>query len=188
MKDIRATPLLVKGRLRVRPASGPGDLDRLLALRALCFRGAATGDDRDNFDAACDHILIEDMAQDSLLGGFRQRRFDGAAIIHSYSAQFYDLAALAAFPAPMLELGRFCLHPGAPDADVLRLAWAAITRQVDCGGVGLLFGCSSFAGCDAARHGDAFALLRDRHGAPARWAPGIKAGEVVRFASLSPAG
>jgi len=163
-------------------------MDRLLALRGLCFRGNAATCDRDGFDAACDHVLIEDIGSGAVVGGFRLRLFSGAAVGHSYCAQFYDLSRLAGFGAPMLELGRFCLHPDRHDTDILRLAWAAITRRVDGAGAGLLFGCSSFAGCDPAPYGDAFALLRDGHGAPEGWRPGVKAPEVVGFATLAPMG
>jgi len=184
MDGIGATTVLVKGRLRARGADGAGDLDRLLALRALCFRGDGALSDRDDFDALCEHVLIEEVETGTVVGGFRLRLYHGAAVLGSYSAQYYGLDRLSGFGAPMLELGRFCLHPDWHDADTLRLAWGAITRRVDGAGVGLLFGCSSFAGCEAARYRDAFALLRQRHGAPEGWRPGVKAGEVVRFGDL----
>jgi putative hemolysin len=186
MDTIQPMAALEKGRLRLRQCAGAGDLARLLALRGLCFRGDAGADDRDALDAECDHVLIEETASGAVVGGFRLRLFQGAAVRRSYSAGFYDLGRLAAFPAPMLELGRFCLHPDRQDGDILRLAWGAITRQVDAAGVGLLFGCSSFAGCDPAPYDDAFALLRDGHAAPDAWRPGIAAPEVVSFAGLAP--
>ena len=49
-------------------------------------------------------------------------------------------------------------------------------------GVELLFGCSSFLGTDAAGYEDAFAMLRERHLAPKRWLPRVKAPKVFRFA------
>ena len=52
-------------------------------------------------------------------------------------------------------------------------------------GAELLFGCSSFLGTDAAGYEDAFAMLRERHLAPPRWRPRVKAPEVVRFAPLT---
>jgi putative hemolysin len=47
----------------------------------------------------------------------------------------------------------------------------------------MLFGCSSFHGTEAREYYDAFALLRDRHIAPKRWLPRVKAPSVFRFAS-----
>jgi putative hemolysin len=57
-----------------------------------------------------------------------------------------------------------------------------MARSVDADGVEMLFGCSSFAGTETARYLDAFAVLRDRHLAPARWLPQAKARDVFRFA------
>jgi len=64
----------------------------------------------------------------------------------------------------------------------LRVAWGALTRFVDDNGVEMLFGCSSFKGTAAGAYYDAFALLRERHLAPKRWLPKIKAPTVFRFA------
>ena len=48
----------------------------------------------------------------------------------------------------------------------------------------MLFGCSSFEGIDTESYLDAFALLRERHLAPKRWLPKVKAPRVFRFGSL----
>ena len=82
----------------------------------------------------------------------------------------------------MVEIGRFCVHPEARDPDILRTAWAAMTRYVDENNVEMLFGCSSFKGTDADAYADAFAMLKDRHLAPRRWWPQVKAPSVFRFA------
>ena len=57
-----------------------------------------------------------------------------------------------------------------------------MTRFVDENGVEMLFGCSSFKGTDAELYADAFAMLKDRHLAPRRWLPRVKAPSVFRFA------
>ncbi len=106
----------------------------------------------------------------------------GREIGRSYSAQFYELSALQSFDGPMVEVGRFCLHPDWCDPDILRVAWGAMTRFVDATGVEMLFGCSSFHGTEAAAYQDAFAMLKDRHIAPKRWLPRVKAPNVFRFA------
>jgi putative hemolysin len=46
----------------------------------------------------------------------------------------------------------------------------------------MLFGCSSFHGTDAQAYADAFAMLKERHLAPTRWLPQVKAPDVFRFA------
>lgn len=165
------------GRLRARMVTGAEDLARALALRSLVFRAGAA-EDRDSFDARCGQVVIEDGAG-RLLATFRMLSLPQGEIESSYSAQFYDLAALRHYPGPVLELGRFCVAPGVGDPDVLRLAFGVITRAVDAGGVTLLCGCSSFAGADPARHAGALAALRDRTG-PLQWRPRARR-EAVAF-------
>jgi putative hemolysin len=108
---------------------------------------------------------------------------DGARIGESYSAQYYELSPLADFVGPIVEMGRFCVDPATRDPDILRIAWAALTRHVDATGVKLLFGCASFKGTDAAAYLDAFAMLKERHLGPKRWRPRVKAPDVFRFAA-----
>ncbi|PIV75799.1 MAG: ornithine-acyl-ACP acyltransferase [Rhodobacteraceae bacterium CG17_big_fil_post_rev_8_21_14_2_50_65_11] len=174
-------PTLTKGRYRARTATGPGDIRAAQRLRQRAFR-RDEGLDSDAYDAACTHVLLEDRATGALVCCFRLLPIAGGRTVsESYAAQFYDLSALSGFDGPMLELGRFCIHPDWHDPDILRVAWGALTGHVDRKGVRLLFGCSSFQGTDAAPYAEAFALLCDRHLAPARWRPGVKAPEVVRY-------
>ena len=56
-----------------------------------------------------------------------------------------------------------------------------ITANVDQNNTRFLFGCSSFAGLDAARYLDVFALLKTRYLAPERWRPRKKASDVFHF-------
>ena len=167
------------GGLRARYGADAGDLAAALALRRRCFR-AGRQPDADAFDTRCTHLLIE--REGRLAACMRLLDLaDGGALAGSYSAQFYDLSPLADYRAPMLEVGRFCVAPGQGDPDILRLAWAALARHVDRRRVGMLFGCASFQGLDAGRYREVFALLRQRHLAPATRRPGARAREVVRF-------
>jgi putative hemolysin len=188
---------LSRGRYQARPATTTEDVRRAQRLRWLAFRAApdagagvdARGEagclDADGFDAACTHMLIEEAASGTLVCSFRLMDLPSGAVIgRSYAAQFYDLSALAGYAGRMVEMGRFCVHPAWRDADILRVAWAAMTAHVDATGVQMLFGCSSFRGTDAREYRDAFALLRARHLAPARWQPRVKAPSVVRFGGL----
>lgn len=180
---------LRKGRYLARLADMPGDLHAAQRLRWLCFvaRNGTADDgaqlDADALDARCLHLLVEDAATGHPVCCFRVLPLAGGHnISDSYSAQFYDLRALESFDAPMLEVGRFCVHPAARDPDIIRIAWAALTRLVEITGARMLFGCSSFVGTEPADHAEAFAMLRARHLAPRRWWPRIKAPDVVRFA------
>ncbi|MDR0808348.1 MAG: GNAT family N-acetyltransferase [Gemmobacter sp.] len=170
------------GRHIARLAVTPGDVAAAQALRHLCFFGKA-GCDADDLDPLCLHVLVEEVATGLPVCCYRLLSTDGAGLEASYAAGFYDLSRLRGFPGPMLELGRFCIRPGPPDPDILRLAWAAMTRIVDAEGVAMIFGCASFASCDPELHRAAFARLAAAHLAPECWRPGRRAPEVVALCS-----
>lgn len=174
---------LQKGQLLCRFARGPDDVRAAQRLRQLCFLGRQGGHDQDDFDPRCQHVLIEERGEAGPVGCFRLLPLAGAGQVEqSYSARYYDLSALGCYSGGCLELGRFCIRPGRADPDILRLAWAAVTRVVDDLGVGLLFGCASFAGVEPGRYDDAFAYLAARHLAPAWAAPGPRARIIDRYA------
>jgi len=176
------TILLRKGGLTARLSRDPSDMAAAQALRGRCFKGSAAPD-CDDLDTACLHLLIETDARD-LVCCFRLMRMDAQGISASYSARFYELSALESFEGPMVEMGRFCVDPEySANPDVLRLAWGAMTSFVDREGVKLLFGCASFRGTDEQRYLDSFAMLKERHLAPKRWLPRVKAPNVFRFAA-----
>ena len=169
-------------RYVARHAAGAGDVRRAQALRAEGF-GRAGGMDRDAFDDICTHVLVEEAANGRLVCCFRVMILTGGRdIARSYAAQFYDLSKLAGFDGRMAEVGRFCIAPDLHDPDILRVAWAALTRLVDAKHIEMLFGCSSFRGVHVEAYLDAFAMLRARHLAPDKWGPGVKAPRVYRFA------
>ena len=174
--------ILRKGVYEARLAETEADLQASLDLRSLAFR-AGLRPDRDGFDDICRHMLVTHLPSGALVCSFRLLPLaSGEEIARSYSAQYYELGALAAYDAPMVEMGRFCIHPDWTDADILRIAWGAMTQFVDQNGIRMLFGCSSFHGTEAEAYLDAFALLNERHIAPRRWLPRVKAPHVFRFA------
>lgn len=175
---------LLRGRYRARMAETAEDVRAAQGLRQRTFRGIEGGLDEDRFDPLCTHFLVEEGATGRLVCCFRLLPLrHGGEIERSYSAQFYELSNLADYSGPMVEMGRFCIDPEEVNADILRVAWAAMTAYVDRHGVELLFGCSSFKGTEAEAYMDAFALLKERHIAPKRWLPRVKAPRVFRFAS-----
>lgn len=177
-----AAPLLRRGAYVAALARTPADLAAARALRTLAFGTAAP--DADAFDDRCAHVLVRDTRSGALVCCFRMQMLSGGAeIAQSYSAQFYDLSALADFDGRMVELGRFCIDPACQDGDILRVAWGAMTAFVDANDVRMLFGCSSFAGTETGRYLDAFAMLKARHLAPSRWLVRVKAPNVFRYAA-----
>ena len=185
MQDV--TLGLMRGRYGACFARSADEVAAAQSLRFRAFfpeRSAESGLDVDAFDASAHHILIRDHQLDLLVACFRVQFHQGPAVERSYAAQFYDLSPLERFPGPMMELGRFCLHPARHDPDILRLAWAAMAHLVDQAEVRLLFGCSSFAGADPARHAAALGALAGRI-APVAWRPGARATQrlpLERFA------
>lgn len=176
-----------KGHYAARFAVSDGDVVACQRLRHLCFFGVS-GMDRDSFDGVCRHLMIENHAG-RLVATVRLFELrSGAMMGRGYAAQFYDLARLAAIDQPMIELGRFCVAPDVMDADVLRVIWGVLTRLVDEGAVGMLFGCSSFAGTDPGPYGHAFAQLAARYLGPPALRPAPRAQEIVRFARCAESG
>jgi len=177
------------GRYAFWIATSVEEVAEAQALRNRCFPlplGASPREDgreTDAFDKRCLHGLVRETATGRLVACFRLLLLKGGAeISESYSAQFYDLARLRSFAGPIAELGRFCIDPDVKDADVLRLAWAALTRIVDEERVGLLFGCTSFHGTSVTAYGNAFGLLAGKSLAPDCWRPLRRAPEVVDLA------
>ncbi|WP_299653628.1 GNAT family N-acetyltransferase [uncultured Tateyamaria sp.] len=171
---------LKKGAYTAREAANASDIQESQELRARCFGLAA---DTDDYDDRCTHILIHRVSDDVLVCCFRLMPLTGSTITRSYSAQYYELSALAAFDGKMVEMGRFCIDPAAIDPDILRVAWGAMTAYVDANGIELLFGCSSFAGTETSDYLDAFAMLKARHLAPSHWLPRVKAPKVFNYAA-----
>ncbi|MFK7744165.1 MAG: GNAT family N-acetyltransferase [Roseobacter sp.] len=172
-----------RGHYLAYEARTTGDIRAAQRFRAACF-GLQQAEDADPYDIHATHVLIKCLRSDALVCCFRMLNVQGSAIDQSYSAQFYDLRPLQRYAGAMLEIGRFCSAQDMSDPDVLRLAWAVITRHVDAKRVSLLFGSTSFAGVSAAPYAQAFALLRAHHQAPTRWTPRCKSRDVVAFAAV----
>lgn len=183
--------LIDKGRYVVRLARTPGDLEAAQRLRWACFVARARpllddgpGRECDGLDSLFHHLLVEDRLTSCLVGCLRFLPVRGRDEIETgYAARFHDLSRLAGLGLPMIEVGRFCVHPGHPDPDIIRTAWAALTRIVGETGAQMLFGCSSFAGTDPAVHAGAFALLHARYRAPRHWRPRIRTADAHLLSS-----
>ncbi len=156
------------------------DIAMAQAFRGRLFRDGVR--DYDILDDVAMHGLIRNNEGD-LVCTFRMIPFETPeSLDHSYSAQFYDLADIKKMGGRSLELGRFCVDPEYSDPDIIRLAWTELTKFVLDRDIDLLFGCSSFHGAEIDMHAEALALLKERHLAPRRFMPAIKAPKVFEFA------
>jgi putative hemolysin len=127
-----------------------------------------TGLDADRFDEICDHLIVEDPSDGSVVGTYRlqtgQRARDGLGY---YSEREFDLAPFEAARAEILELGRACIHVRHRNFAVLNLLWKGIGTYAREKGARYLIGCSSFTTQDAAVGAAAYQQLLPHLAAPA---------------------
>lgn len=152
---------LCQGRHRLRFARSAEDLDRVLRLRFEVFNqelgeGLAeswlTQRDREDLDAVCHHLMVEDAATGELAGTYRLQTSDMArAALGFYAAREFELEDLpASVRAQAVELGRACIARSARNGRVLLALWRGIAEYLRWNGHRFLFGCCSLAGQEAA--------------------------------------
>jgi putative hemolysin len=174
---------LVQGGWQVRLARDATDRAALLALRARVFRDGA--DDADRHDADSLHLWLGHPGQTPSATLRMRLHRDAASLLAGYTAQSYDLTALAGIGGAVLELGRLCADPAETDGDLLRLVWAGVARVALRSGAARLVGCTSFHTTDAASLDPALALLRARHTGPEGLRPGVTSPEVRHFDAVT---
>lgn len=172
---------LTIGNLSVRLAASDSDIDAAQALRYRVFyeEGMATADaemarrrrDFDSFDAVCDHLLVIDASRgagaEGVVGTYRLIRREAAARRGGfYSEAEYDVSRLAAWPAPVLELGRSCVDAPYRNRPTMQLLWRGIAAYVFRHDIELMFGCASLPGVDPAAIALPLAYLHHHHLAP----------------------
>ena len=149
------------GALEVRLAESEEDIGAAQALRYRVFyeEMAAKASpamldqerDFDEFDKACDHLLVIDHASGDqrVVGTYRLiRRSTAAKIGHFYSASEYDIKALLEYPGEILELGRSCVDAAYRHAQTMMLLWRGIASYINAHAIQLMFGCASLPGTD----------------------------------------
>ncbi len=128
-----------------------------------------TGLDADPFDEICDHLIVEDTGDGSVVGTYRlqtgQRARDGLGY---YSEREFDFSPFEALRGEILELGRACIHARHRNFAVLNLLWKGIGTYARDQGARYLIGCSSFTTQDAAVGAAAYQQLLP-HLAPPAW-------------------
>lgn len=127
--------------------------------------------DFDRFDAHCDHLLVLEHGaaelQPRVVGTYRLlRRESMARAGQFYSADEFDISAVAAHAGDIMELGRSCVHPEYRNRAVMQLLWRGIGAYVAKHNIELMFGCASFQGVNPAEHAQALSYLHHFHLAP----------------------
>lgn len=151
------------GGLRARLAASEADVERALALRAAVFRGGET--DRDRFDAACDHLVVE--ADGEVVATYRLLPQQGSGLSY-VSTEFAVEALRERHPGlRFLELGRSCVAPGWRTRRVMEILWAATWAYVVECGIDVMLGCASLPG--TVPDGRLLAFLHRAARAPEEW-------------------
>ncbi len=129
-----------------------------------------TGLDADPFDTVCDHLIVEHLPSQHIVGTYRlQTGASAAKNIGYYCAQEFEFACFESLRSEMIELGRACVHPQHRNLVVLGLLWKAIADFARQHGGRYLFGCSSITSQDQKVGASAYGDLCRRHLAQPEW-------------------
>ncbi|MEW6303323.1 MAG: GNAT family N-acyltransferase [Verrucomicrobiota bacterium] len=127
----------------------------------------ATCRDEDPFDAICDHLIVEDLRTNDIVGTYRlQTGLRAAANRGYYSAQEFDLRPLEPLRSDLVELGRACVHSQHRNLVVLGLLWKGIAAYARERGCRYLMGCSSLTSQDPRVGATMYSDLARRHVVP----------------------
>lgn len=174
------------GNLGVRLAKTAEEITAAQALRYQVFyeeMGAkpdqdslALRQDRDQFDAVADHLLVVDHdlgeGVENVVGTYRLIREEPAAVIGGfYSESEYDISRLKQAPLRKLELGRSCTAKAYRNRMVMQLLWRGIAAYVFHYKIDLMFGCASLSGTDPDVLAEELSYLALHHEAPAEIRP-----------------
>ncbi|MGW6918963.1 GNAT family N-acetyltransferase [Kitasatospora sp. NPDC054939] len=119
------------------------------------------GLDVDPFDEFCDHLLVREGEQGTVVGTYRMLRPEAARRAgRLYSDGEFDLGRLGGIRDGLVELGRSCIHADhRGNGAVINLMWGGIARYLADTGNTWLGGCCSVplddGGATAARVWDA---------------------------------
>jgi putative hemolysin len=172
---------LREGRYLARFARSSEEVKAALRLRFEVFNlelgeglesSFASGQDEDEFDESCQHLLVFERPGERVVGTYRLRIAETAYGAGGfYSAREFDLAL---FPPGVLEnsveLGRACIAQDHRNTQVLFLLWKGIAAYVACNQKRYLFGCCSLTSQDQAEGNRVFHFLqRSGHMHPDFW-------------------
>jgi putative hemolysin len=156
--------------------------DEIRAAQALRFqifnvelneglaRSHFTGLDEDRFDVVCDHLIVEHLATQQIVGTYRlQTGRNAEAFFGYYCAQEFEFGVFEPWRAEIVELGRACVHQQHRNLTVLGLLWKGIADYARQSGARYLFGCSSITSQNPAVGASAYSDLCRKHLIEPRW-------------------
>jgi putative hemolysin len=168
---------LRQGAYRVRQAFGEYDRRAAFRLRFSVFNielkeglesACRTGHDVDEFDPVCDHLIVERVGSNEVVGTYRLQTGPMAeANLGYYGEREFRFEPYEKMRSQLVELGRACIHRDHRSTDVLYLLWRGIAQYALRCGARYLVGCSSLTS-QAPSHGLAvYEDLREYRVAPA---------------------
>jgi putative hemolysin len=103
-----------------------------------------TGYDTDQFDKACDHLIVEHRPSRQVVGTYRlQTGKVAGGNLGYYSAREFDFSPYEPIRNSLIELGRACIHQRHRSLEVLTLLWRGIASYALARKARYLIGCSS---------------------------------------------
>lgn len=166
-------------KLSVRLARSDKDIRRAQKLRYQVFAkemgaqlaSAAEGIDRDEYDAHCDHLIVEEQHSGKVIGTYRMLPPHKARQLAGlYSEHEFDLVQLAGIRDHIIEVGRSCVHKDYRRGAVIALLWAGLADYVRQQGGHYLAGCASVSLMDGGHQAvSLYRQIEARHLAPPEW-------------------
>ena len=102
------------------------------------------GLDADPFDQVCDHLIVEDVANDEIVGTYRLQTGEAAAAkIGYYSEREFCFEPYERYRSQVIELGRACVHANHRNFGLLHMLWRGIADYAVARRARFLVGCSS---------------------------------------------
>ncbi len=170
------------GELEVRLASDSEDIKAALRLRQRVFAGNNNLEyDSDTFDSLCDHLLVVDQDEETVVATYRLLGQDRLCDGGFYSQSEFDVSALLRQnPSErFLEFGRSVVSPDYRRKRTIELLWHGSWAYVRSRGYTVMFGCASFSGTDVSEHASSLAFLEHYAPATGNWhVPTCGAGNI----------
>jgi len=149
---------ITAGAYRLRFAESRQDLEATYRLRFRVFNlelgeglesAYEHGYDSDEFDAVCDHLIVEHCRTHEIVGTYRlQTGISAAKNLGYYCAREFDFTAYEPLRNSIVELGRASIHREHRSFQVLSLLWRGIATYARKRGARYLIGCSSVTSQD----------------------------------------
>jgi putative hemolysin len=158
------------GQYSVRYASSHSDRLAAFRLRFEVFNielnegldsAYTSGQDFDEFDAVCDHLIVEYIGTGEVVGTYRlQTGLMAEANLGYYSEREFQFAPYESLRDQVMELGRACIHREHRSSDALYLLWRGIAQYSLLRRARYLIGCSSLTSQDPANGAAVYDSLR----------------------------